>query len=162
MTSAWWAMYTLPRQEKKLMRSLVEIEVPFYSPTIQRRYRSPNGRLRRSLQPLFSNYVFVCGDDDVRYKAVCTGCVCRCLHVSQPHELVEDLQQLQRLISQDAPMAPERRLEPGQRVRIRNGAFAGYEGVILRREREVRLQVFVRFMDQGVSVLLDDCQADLI
>jgi transcription antitermination factor NusG len=53
-------------------------------------------------------------------------------------------------------------LQPGQRVRIRNGAFAGYEGVIVRREKEVRLQVFVRFMEQGVSVLLDDCQADLI
>jgi transcription antitermination factor NusG len=160
--SLWWAMYTLPRHEKKLMRSLVDIDVAFYAPVIPRRYRSPNGRLRTSMQPLFGSYVFVCGDEMQRYQAVSTGCVSRWLAVGNPVELVQDLKQIQSLIAQDAPLAPERRLEPGQRVRIRNGAFAGYEGVIVRREREVRLQVFVRFMDQGVSVLLDDCQADPI
>ncbi len=49
----WWAMYTLARQEKKLMRSLVELEIPFYGPTVARRYRAPNGRLRQSIEPLF-------------------------------------------------------------------------------------------------------------
>ncbi len=48
------------------------------------------------------------------------------------------------------------------RVRIRNGAFAGYEGVIVRRDKEIRLQVSVRFMDQGISVAITDCQADPI
>jgi transcription antitermination factor NusG len=84
------------------------------------------------------------------------------LPVTGVSELVFDLRQIKNLIAQDAPLSPESRLEPGQRVRIRNGSFAGYEGVIARRERETKLQVFVRFMDQGVSVLLDDCQADPI
>ncbi len=39
--SPWWAMYTLSRQEKKLMRQLEQLEIPFYSPTISRRYRAP-------------------------------------------------------------------------------------------------------------------------
>ena len=160
--STWWAMYTLPRHEKKLMRLLFEREIPFYSPVIKRRYRSPNGRLRCVMQPLFSGYVFVCGDEQQRYASVCTGCVSRWLHVPNPSELVVDLQQIQRLIATDAPLSPERRMVAGQRVRIRNGAFAGYEGVILRRERGLCLQVSVRFMDQGVLVLLDDCQADII
>lgn len=159
---AWWVMYTLPRQEKKLMRMLLEKEVPFYLPVIKRRYRSPNGRLRCVMQPLFSGYVFVCGGEQQRYESICTGCVSRWLDVPDPTELVEDLKQLERLIVQDAPLSPERRMVAGQRVRIRNGAFAGYEGVILRREKGLCLQVSVRFMDQGVSVLLDDCQADII
>lgn len=158
----WWAMYTLPRHEKKLMRGLVDNEVPFYAPVIKRRYRSPGGRLRTSYQPLFSSYVFVCGDEMQRYSAISTGCVSRWLPVTNVEELVKDLRQIRGLIAQDAPLSPESRLQPGQRVRIKNGAFAGYEGVIVRREKEVRLQVFVRFMEQGVSVLLDDCQADLI
>jgi transcription antitermination factor NusG len=160
--SHWWAMYTLPRQEKKLMRKLLDLDVAFYAPILQRRYRSPNGRLRTSYQPLFGSYAFVCGDESIRYQAVSTGCVSRWLPVSNTDQLVFDLQQIKSLISLDFPLSPERRLEPGQRVRIRNGSFAGYEGVIARRERETRLQVFVRFMDQGVSVLLDDCQADPI
>lgn len=159
---SWWALYTLPRHEKKLMRKLQDDDVPFYGPVIERRYRSPNGRLRTSFQPLFSSYVFVCGDEIQRYHAVSTGCVSSWMPIVNTVELVQDLRQIRNLIAQNAPLSPESRLEPGQRVRIRNGSFKGYEGVIVRREKEVRLQVYVRFMDQGVSVLLDDCQADPI
>lgn len=161
-TSPWWAMYTLAKHEKKLMRQLVDLQIPFYAPVIERRYRSPNGRLRTSYEPLFGNYVFVCGEEEIRYKTVCTGSISRCISVEQSQELVADLLQIKNLIGTEAPLAPESRLEPGQRVRIRNGVFAGYEGVIVRRERDVRLQVYVRFMEQGVSVQLDDCQADPI
>ena len=158
----WWAIYTLANREKKLMRQLVELNLPFYAPVIERRYRSPNGRLRVSYEPLFSNYVFLCGGEDARYQAVCTGSVSRYLPVEDGTELVADLKQIHQLINTDAALSPESRLEPGQRVRIRNGVFAGYEGVITRRDQEVRLQVYVRFMEQGISVELDDCQADPI
>ena len=47
-------------------------------------------------------------------------------------------------------------------MRVRNGAFAGYEGTVLRREQETRLLVAVQFMEQGVSVKLEDCQLELI
>ncbi len=80
--------------------------------------------------------------------------------VGQPTELVEDLRQLQSLISLDAPLSPERRLEPGTKVRIRTGPFAGFEGTVFRRDRETRLLVAVRFMDQGVSVAVEDCQLE--
>jgi transcription antitermination factor NusG len=160
--SPWWAMYTFARQEKKLMRSLVELDVPFYSPTISRRYRAPNGRLRTSYEPLFSNYVFVCGEESERYKAVCTGSISRWMEVPSPGELVEDLSQLHRLISTNAPMAPERKIEAGNRVRVKNGPFKGFEGTVIRRENEIRLLIHVRYMGQGASVALDDCQLDLI
>jgi transcription antitermination factor NusG len=156
----WWAMYTLARQEKKLMRMLAKIDVAFYSPIIPRRYRSPAGRVRTTYEPLFANYVFVCGDEVARHAAVCTGCVSRWMPVGQTQELVEDLRQLHSLILTDAPLAPERRLEPGTKVRIRSGPFAGYEGIVFRRDRETRLQVAVRFMDQGVSVAVEDCQLE--
>lgn len=158
----WWAMYTMARQEKKLMRELVKIQVPFCCPVIERRYRSPNGRLRKSYEPLFANYVFVCGGEEARYKSVCTGTISRWMPVGEPEKLVDDLEQVFKLIRTGAPLSPEQRLEPGMRVRIRNGAFAGYEGVVVRRDKEVRLQVSVRFMEQGVSVAIEDCQADPI
>lgn len=161
-SQSWWAMYTLARQEKKLMRILCEQQIGFYSPIIERRYRSPNGRLRTSYEPLFGNYVFVCGDEQARFSAVSTGCVSRHMLVEQKEELVCDLRQIYNLISTEAPLSPESRLETGQRVRIRSGSFAGYEGIIVRRDKDIRLQVYVRFMEQGVSVSIEDCQADPI
>jgi transcription antitermination factor NusG len=161
-SSSWWVMYTLSRQEKKLMRQLETFGVPFYGPTIARRYRAPNGRLRTSIEPLFTNYVFVCGEESARYRAVCTGSVSRWMAVPEPVELLGDLRQIRDLISTNAPLAPEARIEPGQRVRVRTGPFKGFEGTVLRRENQVRLLVGVRYMGQGASVALDDCQLDAI
>ncbi|WP_164103389.1 transcription termination/antitermination protein NusG [Candidatus Laterigemmans baculatus] len=156
----WWAMYTRSRQEKQLMRRLLQLEVGFYCPTISRRYRSPAGRVRTTHLPLFPNYVFVRGDNEARYEAVSTGTISRCLEVEDADLLVADLAQIRRLIATGEPLTPEARFEPGARVRVRNGQFAGFEGIVLKRHGETRLLIDVRFMNQGASVLLDDCQVD--
>jgi transcription antitermination factor NusG len=158
----WWAVYTKPRFEKKLMRQLFESQVPFYGPMISRRFRSPNGKLRLSIEPLFPNYVFIHGTEMQRYTAICTGSVSRWMPVANPYELVTDLRQIHNLILTDAPLAPELRLQPGQKVRVRSGVFKGFEGVILRRENQVRLLIAVRYMGRGASVALDDCQLEPI
>ncbi len=158
----WWALYTLARFEKKLMRQLIEIEVPFYGPTISRRYRSPQGRIRTSVEPLFPNYVFIMGDEMARYKAVSTGSVSRWMPVADSAELVTDLRQIRSLILTEAPLAPELRLQPGQKIRVKTGVFKGFEGTIIRRENEVRLLISVRYMGRGASVALDDCQVEAI
>lgn len=158
----WWAIYTLSRQEKLLMRKLREAGIAHYGPLISRRYRSPAGRVRTTYMPLFANYVFVRGTEEDRYNAVCTGCVSRYVPVADSEELVTDLAQVRRLIETGAPLAPEERLEPGDIVRVKTGSFAGFEGRILDRSGERRLVVEVRFMNQGASVKLEDCQLERI
>jgi transcriptional antiterminator RfaH len=158
--SPWWLLYTKSRQEKQLMRSLQQLEIPHYGPQIEQRRRSPSGRVRTSYVPLFSNYVFLCGDNEVRYQAVCTGVVQKADEITDVPQLLEDLRQISDLVDLGVPLSVEGRLSPGQPVRVKNGAFAGFEGVVLRRDQETRLLVAVRFMDQGVSVKLDDCQLE--
>ena len=153
-------MYTKSRQEKQLMRQLYELEVPHYGPQIEQRRRSPAGRVRKTYAPLFNNYVFLCGGEEERYQAVCTGCIQKVAEITDVQPLLEDLIQISRLVDTGAPLSIEGRLIPGQPVRVKNGAFAGYEGVVIRRDQETRLLVSVRFMDQGVSVKLDDCQLE--
>lgn len=160
--TSWWAMYCRPRQEKKLMRHLRPLEVAFYTPIVPKRSRLASGRIRTSYLPLFSNYVFVYGDPGARRKAVETGCVSRWLPVPDPAGLTGDLRRVRQLIHSGAPVTPESRLQPGMRVRVRSGPFAGFEGTILRREKETRLLVAVHFLQQGASVLLEDCQLERI
>lgn len=159
---SWWLMYTKSRQEKQLMRRLRVIDVPHYGPQVANRRRSPAGRIRITYAPLFTNYLFVCGGDEVRYDAICTGCVLKATPITDVVDFVADLRQIYDLINMGVPLTVESRLEPGQTVRVRNGSFAGYEGVVLRREQETRLLVSVKFMEQGVSVRLEDCQLELI
>lgn len=158
----WWALYTLPRREKELMRRLRGMEIYHYGPLIKRRTRSPSGRVRTSHVPLFGNYVFLRGSEEHRYLAVTTNCVSRCLEVNDGGQLVRDLRQIRRLIESDAPLTPESRLVPGMRVRIRSGSLVGLEGTVIRRRGTQRLLVAVEFLQQGASIQLEDFQVQRI
>ncbi len=156
----WWAMYTLARREKELMRRLRGLEISFYGPMIHKRSRSPGGRVRDSYVPLFPSYVFVRGSEEQRQRALTTNCVSRCIPVADPAQLVHDLQQVQRLIELDAPLTVEARIEPGRRVRVRSGPMAGLEGLVVKRRGKDWLVVAVEFLQQGASVLLEDFQVE--
>lgn len=158
----WWAIYTLSRREKELMRRLLALETPFYCPIIPHRHRSPAGRRRVSYQPLFANYVFLYGDSGSRYTALTTKCVARDIEVIDGIELTRDLRRIFELNAAGVPLTRESLLQPGERVRIKSGKFRGYEGTIIRREGERRLLVAVNFLQQGASFLLDDYEVELI
>ncbi len=158
----WWALYTRSRCEKELMRRLRAFDIPHYGPTIEKRNRSPKGRITTSFVPLFANYVFLFGDAGQRYQALTTNCISRDLAVNDGAELVDDLRQLRRLIETGAPITPEARLEPGARIRVRSGPLEGQEGIVVQRRGETRLLVAVRFLQQGVTVQIDDCQVEKI
>jgi transcription antitermination factor NusG len=158
----WWALYTLPRREKDLMRRLRRMEIPFYGPMVKRRSRSPAGRSRTSYVPLFAGYVFLFGTEEQRYKSLTTNCVSRCLEVRDGRELAEDLRQIHQLICSDAPLTPEARIEAGMRIRVRSGPLMGLEGVVIKRRGAERLLVIVHFLQQGASVQLEDYQVERI
>lgn len=160
--SQWWAMYTLPRREKELMRRLRALGVAHYCPQISRRNRSSNGRVRVSLVPLFASYVFVHGEEQHRYQALTTHCVAQCLPVADQDRLLFDLRQFQRLIETQAPLSPEARILPGRRVRIRSGPMMGLEGTVVKRRGRDWLMVALEFLQQGASVLLEDYQLECI
>ena len=144
------------------MRGLRALQIPFYCPIIPHRTRSPAGRMRTSYIPLFSNYLFMCGDGFARYRALQTNLISKTIEVADGLELTRDLRQIQRLIELGAPLSIEARLQPGARVRIKHGPLAGIAGVILKREGQSHLQVAVNFLQQGASVKLEDFQVEQV
>ena len=156
----WWALYTRSRCEKELMRRLRVMEIPHYGPTIEKRGRTPKGRINTSFVPLFANYVFLYGDSLQRYAALTTNCVSRDLVVVEGEQLAADLRQLRRLIQSGLPITPAAKLEPGARVRMRAGPLVGQEGIVLRRHGETRLLVAVKFLQRGATVQIDECDLE--
>jgi len=160
--SRWWAFYVLSRREKDFMRRLQALDIPYYAPLLIKRSRSPSGRMRTSQVPMFGGYVFVNGDEEARRTALTTNCVSRWLDVPDGRQLTYDLRQIRRLIEAGAPLTPEARLQPGQHVRIRRGPFVDLEGTIVKRHGETRLLVAVRFLQQGASMQLEDCEVEAL
>jgi len=155
----WLALYTKARQEKSLARELLKYGIPFYLPLV-RKTSVARGRKRTSLVPLFGGYVFLFGSEEERVRTLTTNRISRILTVEDPDQLVFDLRQLRQLIAANAPLTIESRLGPGQRVRVRQGPFAGLEGTVLKRRGETRLLVSINFLQQGASVEIDDFMLD--
>ncbi|MHB0956106.1 MAG: transcription termination/antitermination protein NusG [Pirellulaceae bacterium] len=155
----WWAVYTKSRQEKALARHLVGHEVPFYLPLIPKD-NMIRGRRVRTYVPLFGGYVFLFGSEEERVTTLTTNRISRILPVPDQEQLRRDLANVHGLIDRNAPLAVEQRLASGDLVRIRSGALRGLEGVVVKRHGKTRLLVAVKYLQQGVSVEIDDCALD--
>ncbi len=151
----WWVIYTKARQEKSLARDLFAYRIPFYLPLIKKT-TVLKGRKRISFIPLFSGYVFLFSSETERIKSMTTNRVSRILSVSDPQQLIFDLEQIRRLIASNAPLSVEQKLAPGNRVRVKQGALMGLEGTVLVRRGVTRLLVRVNFLQKGASVEMDD------
>ncbi|MEL7498538.1 MAG: transcription termination/antitermination NusG family protein [Planctomycetota bacterium] len=152
----WYCVYTISRREKDLMRKLYAGEIPFYGPIIEKRYRAASGRLRTSYVPLFPNYVFMCVTEEDRYQAMTTNCISKCSVVEDARQLVDDLKKISTVIATGVGLTPEARLDAGHPVRVKAGPFAGYEGTVIRREGKTRLLLSVKFLEQGISIGMDE------
>lgn len=151
----WWVLHTKSRQEKSVAREMTRNRVPFFLPLLKR--HSNAGRPRQiSYIPLFTGYVFVFGSHHEREVCLRTSRLARILPVHDGDQLRRELHQINQLIEADRPLTFETRLEPGRRVRVTTGPFAGVEGVVLKRHGQSRLIVAVQLLQQGVSASVEE------
>jgi len=150
----WWVVYTKARQEKALARHLLCREIPFYLPLVAKE-QCIRARKVHSHIPLFGGYLFLYGTEHERVASLTTNRISTILPVADAELLRSDLRNVQHLIESDAPLTVERRLSPGQRVRVKAGSMMGMEGLILKRRGRTRLLVAVSFLQQGVSIEID-------
>lgn len=155
----WWLVYTKARQEKALARQLLLREIPYYLPLVPKD-NLIRGRRVRSHLPLFTGYMFLFADETERTQSLTTNRISQIHMVTDPLQLLYDLQQIHRLIAADALLTLERKLAPGQVVRVRTGPFKGTTGVLVSRRGDTKLLVAVDFLGQGVTVEIDDFQLE--
>jgi transcription antitermination factor NusG len=86
-----------------------------------------------------------------------TNRISRILPVLDQDRLHRELVNVHSLIGRNAPLSLETQLTTGDRVRIATGALRGLEGVVVKRHGKIRLLVAVTYLQQGVSVEIDDC-----
>lgn len=157
----WWALYTMSRNEKTLMRKLCAQDRSYYCPVVARQSTSSRG-LRTAYVPLFTNYVFLHGDEADRYAAVCTGHVSKVLPVTEADAFVEQMRSIQRVIDSglDVELAP--RFEIGSRVLVKSGPLKGLLGSVIKTRSKYRFVVHVDFLQQGASTIFDGWELERV
>jgi transcription antitermination factor NusG len=147
----WSVVHVRSRQEKLVARFLRTREVPFYLPQVERKVKRA-GRTFTSHLPLFPGYVFVRRAPGLE-TIWQTNVIVAVLDVPDQDRLSEELGQIRLLQEAGAtmtPLLPD--FVPGDPVRITEGAFRDYVGVVVREKGALRLVVSVSILKKSVAV----------
>jgi hypothetical protein len=198
----WSVAYVRSRQEKLLARYLVQKEIPFYLPQIEKKIvtkvssrsaRSgretsqagtddptghdlsahrlsplasapspahrlsplasrPETRLRLSYSPLFTGYVFLRHTLEERLAVLQSDVIVSLLEVADQRGLAGELGQLRDLQAAGASLVPHPWIGVGDAVKITDGSFKGYRGLVVKEHGRERLVVSIDLIRQSVAV----------
>jgi transcriptional antiterminator RfaH len=147
----WWVAHVASRQEKVLARFLLERDIPFYLPQAEKKTKR-NGRNFTSYIPLFPGYVFLRGNREQRAMALRSNVIASTLEVHDQEMLARELRQIRDLQTSGAVLVPYEEITTGDPVKLTDGVFKGYTGVVVRERGEMRLVVSISLIRQSVLV----------
>jgi transcription antitermination factor NusG len=157
-SSRWFALYTTCRHEKRIAQHLSLREIDHYLPLYQadRKWRD-GSRVTLDL-PLFPGYIFV---RIARSQRVSVLSVPGALAVvggtgGEPAPLADSAIDALRAGLREHRIEPHPLLRVGQMARIRSGAFAGMQGVVVRKKSGFRIVLTLEQIMQSVAVELDE------
>lgn len=147
----WEIAHLRSRQEKSVARLLFDASMPFYLPQIKQTNKR-SGRTFVSHLPLFPGYIFMRRVEGLRQALWRTSAVANLIEVPDQNQLNAELLQIRELQERGAVLTPRVDLAPGDAVRIMEGAFSGYSGVVMEERGSLRLIVSVSILKKSVSV----------
>lgn len=153
----WFAVYTTSRHEKRVAQHLSQRRIEHFLPVF-RSQRKWNDGSRVSLElPLFPGYIFVRINRAERVRVLevpgalnILGSAGRLL-APLPDEEIDAL----RSGAHVRHAEPHPLLKVGERARIRSGALAGMEGIVVRKSNSLRLVLTLDLIMQSISVEVD-------
>jgi transcription antitermination factor NusG len=160
----WFAVYTAPRHEKRVSQYLSQKEIEHYLPLYRTQRRWSDGSKVTLDLPLFPGYLFVHIDRSERVRVLQVPGVLTFVGGTgrQPATLPEAEIGALRAGLPLRHAEPHSLLTAGQRARIRSGALAGMEGVVVRRKNSLRVVLTMDLIRQSVAVEVDESELETL
>ena len=157
----WLAAYTRSRHEGHVADQFARKGLDTLLPTYEK-FTRWSDRIRRSRAPLFPGYVFVRVSDAERLPVLQTSGVVNLVSVAgKPAPLRDEEIDRLRMCSAHADcVEPHPYLRTGQRVRVKQGPFAGWEGVLTDKQNAARLVITVEQIMKSVAINLHSADVE--
>jgi len=156
----WYAVFTVPRNEKTVEKQLKLREIECFLPTYETLRIWKNRQRVKVISPLFPTYLFVCIEPCERTRVLQAPGV---LHIvgnnRQPLPLQDPEIEFLRSDFCRQKTEPFREFVVGQKVRVRRGLMHGVEGVLMRRNNTLRFILSLSLINLHAAV--EVCAADL-
>lgn len=155
LSGTWWIAHTKARFEKVFAWDMLSHGIGYFLP-LREKVIFSGGRKRRMMIPLFTSYVFFCGTDQDRYRAMATNRLCQTIEVFDQNQLVRELERLEKALVSKAVIDHYPHLPVGSRCRITSGAMMGTEGVVIeRKDGKARMVLEITILGQGALIEID-------
>ncbi len=156
--SRWFAVYTTCRHEKRISQHLSQREIEHYLPLYRADRKWRDGSKVTLELPLFPSYLFV---RIKRSERVSVLSIPGALAVvggtgGEPAPLPDSAIEALRTGLKEHRIEPHPLLRVGQLARIRSGAFAGMEGIVVRKKSGFRVVLTLEQIMQSVAVELNE------
>jgi transcription antitermination factor NusG len=155
-TVGWFAVYTASRHEKKVAEHLELRGIEHFLPTYRSKRKWKDGSRVTLDLPLFSGYLFVHIRRHERGRVLgVPGALALVMGTGgEPAALPDATIQALRSGLPDCNAEPHPVLTSGQQARICSGAFAGFEGIVVRQKNSCRVVLTLENILRSFSVEL--------
>ena len=153
-TGQWWVAHTRSRNEKALAHDLISKNISYFLP-MSWKVRRRSRRTIRSFLPLFSGYLFFCGQEEQRIELLRTNRVANLIEVNDQQKFLDELVQIDQALRAGAPLVPHKYIKVGQQCRVITGPLIGLEGVVVKTRGAIRLVLQIDILGQAASVEID-------
>lgn len=156
ITKKWYVVYTRPKFEKKVLQETTLQHIECYLP-VKQELRQWSDRVKRLQSPMFPNYLFVKIDIHDKVKVLRMDGVIHFVGFDgQPVAVSEDeIEKIRRIEGGSNTLTTEYYYCTGDKVRVKQGAFSGMEGILLRKSNQVRFVIKLPVISQAVSVEIE-------
>jgi transcription antitermination factor NusG len=155
-SAQWFALAVKPRFEKSVAQALAMKGYDAFLPTYKKHSRY-GARSKDSELPLFPGYVCCRFDVQSRLPILTTPGVIQVLGAgSLPIPLSDtEVNSLRTAMRGQFPIEPYPFVDAGRRVRIKGGALAGVEGIVIGCKHSLRLVLSISLLQRSVLLEVD-------
>ena len=152
----WYAVYTIPRNEKSVIKHLDLRDVESFLPTYETVRIWKNRQHVKTILPLFPTYLFVHINHWERVKVLQSPGVMHIVGNGRQYVPLEDAE-VGFLLSgcHGKKLEPYRELLVGEKVRIKSGVMQGIDGTLVRKNNSLRFVLTLNLINQHAAVEVD-------
>lgn len=155
---SWYAIHTRARHEKRVASELERKGIRTFLPLWSEMRQWSDRRMMVDI-PLFSCYAFVNIDSSMASRVEVLRTAGVLTFVGGNHQCVSipdsEIESIQMLLANRISFTHHPFLVVGQKVRVRNGALEGVEGILTRFNGNSRLVISVETIQRSLSVTVD-------
>lgn len=152
MDEGWRLVKPIPGQDRRAAENLALRQIPSYMAMAEYSWRDAT-RTRYRVRPLFPSYLFAVGHVDCDLSRLGIASV---EPIKDQWGLCRDLHRLEAMRKAEKPVLCPRGFREGQLVRVTEGHYEGFTGVVQRIKGRRVLAVLINFMSRVISIDLDN------